>query len=538
MNFVNPRCNRSSRRTVVGLGLSITVLVLSLTSCFAQRSGQSQDSRPRRAGVENSQRSALINVSAGENLQAAIDRAKFGDTIVLEAGATFTGPITLPDKGPGTNTDADYITIRTSNLSGIPAEGVRVRPSLHAAAMPKITAPRHSSSVATAPQAHHYKFIGVEFLPAADSDYVYNVLWLGSDDYKSLTQFPHHLVFDRCYVHSTGLGKARRGFALNNGETWILNSHISGFAGPGDETQAICGWAGPGPFHIINNYVEGAGQNIFFGGADPSVKGVVPSDIEVRRNHIYKPAEWFGRATIKALFEMKNVRRLTVDGNLIESGGRTSAFSLVVGNQGGTAPWSTIEDVEIINNIIRHAHSAFNISGRDPKPSLQGRRIRIKNNLVLDVGTDYSGFFVQTSGADSLTVEHNTVEHTGNIIVTYGEPTTNFIFRNNIVQHNQYGVVCEGGVRSCFKPGAFRGNIIADNNDSAASGYPLERNFPPGNYFPPSFKHVKFVNYTRGDWRLADDSPFKGKAADGKDPGVDFQSFGVSAEAVRLGHRG
>lgn len=472
-----------------------------------------------------------------EKLQAAIDRAKFGDTILLQAGATFIEQVMLPYKGPGTNTDADYITIRTSNLSGIPAEGERLRPSQHASALPKILAPRGQSALATNPQAHHYRFIVVEFAPAADSDYLYNLLWLGSDDYKSLSQFPHHLVFDRCYVHSTGLNKARRGFALNCAETWIINSHISGFAGAGDETQAICGWAGPGPFHIINNYVEGGGQNIFFGGGDPSVKDVVPSDIEVRGNYIYKPAEWFGRATIKASFEMKNVRRLTVDGNLIESGGRTSAFSLVVGNQGGTAPWSTIEDVEIVNNIIRHAGTAFNILGRDTKPSLQGRRIHIANNLVLDVGTDYSGFFLQTASADSVTVEHNTVQHAGNMIVTYGDPTTNFIFRNNILQHNQYGVVCEGGARACFRPGTFKGNVIADNNNAAASGYPIDNNFPPGNFFPPSFTHIKFVDYTRGDWRLAAESRFKGKATDGKDPGVDFTTFPVSEEALRLGRK-
>ena len=509
---------------IAKLSLISIVLVLLHTSCFAQR--------PRRATDSPN----VITVRAGEKLQAAIDDAKFGDTITVEAGATFTGPLVLPYKGPGTNADSDYITIRSSNLSGLPGEGVRVQPAKHAAAMPKILAPKGGSALVTDPQAHHYKFIGIEFVPAPDSDYLYNLIWLGSHEYKSLSQFPHHLVFDRCYVHSTGLGKARRGFGLNSGETWILNSHISGFAGPGDETQAICGWAGPGPFHIINNYVEGAGQNIFFGGADPSVKDVVPSDIEIRGNFIYKPAEWFGgRATVKASFEMKNVRRLTVDGNLIESAGRTSAFSLVVGNQGGTAPWSTIQDVLIVNNIIRHAGTAFNILGRDEKPSVQARNIKIANNLVLDLGTDYSGFLLQTTAADSVTVEHNTVEHTGNVIVTYGEPNTNLVFRNNIVQHNDYGVVCEGGARVCFKPGAFKGNVIADNKGSAAGGYPLERNFPAGNYFPPSLNHVKFVNHTRGDWRLAKDSPFKGKATDGKDPGVDFQSFQTSEEAIRSG---
>jgi Right handed beta helix region len=517
---------------VAKLSFVSLVVMLSFTACAAQKP---DDSRPRRVG-EAQPAGNVIAVKAGDNLQRAIDRAKFGDTITLEAGATFTGPLTLPFKGAGTNTDADYVTIRSSDLSKLPADGHRVQPAKHAAAMPKILAPRGGSAIGTAAQAHHYKFIGIEFAPAPDADYVYNVIWLGSDDYKTLSQFPHHLVFDRCYVRSSGLGKARRGFALNDGETWIINSHISGFAGPGDETQAISGWAGPGPFHIINNYVEGAGQNIFFGGADPTVKDVVPSDIEVRGNYIYKPAEWFGKVTVKATFEMKNVRRLTVDGNLIESGGRASAFSLVVGNQGGTAPWSTIEDVEIVNNIIRHAGTGFNILGRDTtKPSQQGKRIRIANNLVLDLGTDYSGFFLQSTAADSVTAEHNTIEHTGNVIVLYGEPTTNLVFRNNIVQNNQYGVVCEGTAKACFKPAAFRGNIIVDNKGAAAGGSPLDRNYPPGNYFPLSFDAVKFVDYANNQWKLAADSRFKGKATDGKDPGVDFQNFPISEESVRSG---
>jgi len=168
---------------------------------------------------------------------------------------------------------------------------------------------------------------------------------------------------------------------------------------------------------------------------------------------------------------------------------------------------------------------------------LQGRRIHIANNLILDVGTDYSGFFLQTASADSVTVEHNTVQHAGNMIVTYGDPTTNFIFRNNILQHNQYGVVCEGGPRACFRPGTFKGNVIADNNNAAASGYPIDNNFSPGNFFPPFFTHIKFVDYTRGDWRLAAESRFKGKATHGKDPGVDFTTLPVSEEALRLGRK-
>ena len=44
---------------------------------------------------------ATITVRAGEDLQAALDRARPGDTVQLEAGATWVGAFVLPAKnGP------------------------------------------------------------------------------------------------------------------------------------------------------------------------------------------------------------------------------------------------------------------------------------------------------------------------------------------------------------------------------------------------------------------------------------------------------
>src|SRR5437867_7115559 len=60
---------------------------------------------------------STISVPAGGNLQAAINNAQPGDTIKLEAGATFTGNFTLPVKN-GTG----WIVIRTSaSDSSLPA---------------------------------------------------------------------------------------------------------------------------------------------------------------------------------------------------------------------------------------------------------------------------------------------------------------------------------------------------------------------------------------------------------------------------------
>ena len=58
--------------------------------------------------------------------------ARYGDVIVLEAGATYRGPIILPFK-ESTSDSEQYITITTSNPNGIPAENQRVNPQIHAA---------------------------------------------------------------------------------------------------------------------------------------------------------------------------------------------------------------------------------------------------------------------------------------------------------------------------------------------------------------------------------------------------------------------
>src|SRR5256886_7571172 len=44
-----------------------------------------------------------------------------------------------------------------------------------------------------------------------------------------------------------------------------------------------------GPYKIVNNFLEAAGENILFGGGPGTVS---PTDIEVRRNHMFRPMSW------------------------------------------------------------------------------------------------------------------------------------------------------------------------------------------------------------------------------------------------------
>src|SRR5439155_6309552 len=99
-----------------------------------------------------------------------------------------------------------------------------------------------------------------------------------------MEDLPHHIVFDRCYLHGDPTKGARRGIAMNSRYAAVIDSYLSDFKEVGADSQAIDGWNGPGPFKIVNNYLEGAGENVMFGGTDPSIADLVPSDIEIRHN--------------------------------------------------------------------------------------------------------------------------------------------------------------------------------------------------------------------------------------------------------------
>ncbi|HEV2765206.1 MAG TPA: hypothetical protein VGV38_19645 [Pyrinomonadaceae bacterium] len=523
-----PRRRASGK--LIAVALVAGLLIAGLLFAFAQR--RPSGSRPRRA--DGSTAAGQVILRAGDDLQAALDAARPGDTITLEAGATFVGPFTLPVKR-----GEAFVTVQSAALARLPGENTRVTPA-HAPLMPKIVAPgRNEPALRTAPGAHHFRFVGVEFKPADAKTVVSDLIQLGdgSSAQDTAAEIPHHLVFDRCYIHGDPQGALKRGVALNSAATDILNSHVSDAKGKGQDTQAVCGWNGPGPFRIVNNYLEGAGENVMFGGADPSVPNLVPSDIEILGNHFSKPLAWRGVWTVKNLFELKNARRVRIEGNLFENcwGDAQVGFAILftVRNQGGTAPWSTIEDVQFTNNVVRHSGGGVNILGKDDlQPSQQAKGLSVVNNLFEDLdGGRWGGrgTFLQVTGASRVEVARNTVFQTNHVILAYGEPTTGFVFRDNIAPHNDYGVFGDAvgmglAALARYFPGAvFSGNLLV--------AVPGHVTYPPRNFSPPTLQAIGFQDLSGRDYRLGPASPYKRRASDGRDPGCDMDALGRALKA-------
>jgi hypothetical protein len=282
----------------------------------------------------------------------------------------------------------------------------------------------------------------------------------------------------------------------------------------------------------LNNYLEAGAEDILIGGNDPSIQNMIPSDIEIKGNYLTKVLSWRGQATIKTVLELKNARRVTVMGNVIERGLDCSAMTITVRNQNGGAPWSTLEDVEVRSNVFRSAGSGINILGQDDvHPSQELKRVRIANNLFDDISHERwgsNGYFVQLSGGREIRVEHNTVFHSASMIKVYGgRPVSGFVFRDNILSYNQYGVWGEGAsgsvavIEKYFPGGVFTNNVIVNGQEIDAN----EIQLPSRNFLVPSFKAVGFINQQAGDYRLATNSRYKGKGIDRTDIGCDFDAL-------------
>ena len=171
-----------------------------------------------------------ITVNSGGNLQAALNNARCGDTIHLQAGATFTGVFTFPNKNCD---DSHWIIVRTSSDDSLlPAEGSRLtpcyagvsslpgRPAFNCSWTKNVLAKlvtnrgRSSGPVVFAPDASHYRLIGLELTRVAGIGLVYA---LASPIPGTVTS---KIIYDRIWFHGTAHDETTRGIQLG-GSTYV-----------------------------------------------------------------------------------------------------------------------------------------------------------------------------------------------------------------------------------------------------------------------------------------------------------------------------
>jgi uncharacterized protein (TIGR03437 family) len=417
------------------------------------------------------------------------------------------------------------ITIRSSAIDSL-AAGRRVNPA-DAPYLATLLTPNPSPIISTAAAAHDFRFEGIEFRAAAGV-YFFDLLALGTLD-GPVADLPYNLEFDRSYFHGDPVTGGKRGVFLNSGKTVITNSYFEEFKSTFQDAMAIAGCTGSGPFDIVNNHLEASGYPSIFGGCEGVSAASIPSDLTFSRNYVTRPLRWRGGPyVVKNLFELKTMRRALIDNNVFENNwvSGQNGFGILMTvradylDAAGKA-FGVIEDITFSNNRVINSANGLVVLGHDNGHPGAGiaRRITIRNNLFEKI--EGAAFFLYDVPS-SITIDHNTsVDQTGQMLLLANDNQVpgkidNLILTNNIFKGGDYGLF-GGGVGS--------GNIALETYATGSTvagnvfiGVPSQQ-YPTGNSYVAGVEHVNFTNRSEGDYTLAPDSLFKGKATDGSDPG-------------------
>jgi len=467
-------------------------------------------------------------VPRGGNLQAVLDSARGGDVVTLEPGATFTGTFALRAKA-GTG----WIVVRTGVPdAALPAPGTRMTPARAASAnLAKVlTNANNAPAFKTDAGAARWRLIGIEVAPAPAMTLGNALIELGfasTADLTSRSQLPQDIILDRLYIHGTATLELKRCLALHSGRSALVDSYLADCHTNGSDSQAIIGYNGSGPYRIENNYLEGAGMGIMFGGATPGIVDMVPSDITIRRNHFFKPLSWKGVWTVKNMFELKIGRRVLVEQNVLENNwvdGQAGAGILLKSAAQVDNPVQGTEDVTFRWNHVRCSPAGLNIAARPGDPvGTPARRITIAQNLWTEIGTCNgtrgSRLMAVVGGPNDVAITQNTFvanDGDGPALMFDGGQGARLTVANNIFPRQLYGIFGSGQSEGLvalnyYFPNSYSvtGNVLI--------GEDLSSRYPSGNTFVPSIGAVGFVNATgtsSGDYRLSTSSGFQGRGVD------------------------
>lgn len=454
---------------------------------------------------------SIISVNAGGDLKAALKRAFCGDTIELQAGATFAGRFEFPAK----SCDAGHwIIIRTSAPdSALPQPGQRVTPCYAGvASLPgrpqytcvnphKVMAMIQSNVENDGPivflkGASHFRLIGLEITRVTG---LRNPPVLVSVEPTGVAD---HIVIDRSWLHGTTHDDTQAGISLNGSnfvamiDSYFSDFHCTQATGACTDAHAIGGGNGThqdGPYRISNNFLEASGEAVMFGGGPATV---TPADIEVLHNHFFKPWIWMpGNKNfvggsgghpfiVKNHLELKNAARVLIEGNLMENnwGGFTQkGYAVLLTPKNGInrygqliCPLCMVTDVTIRYTRISHAgggiQMATSISGNKGNggAALAGTRWSLHDLVIDDINQNYVGggnLFLVMNGwlknpVNTITINHVTgFPDSGAHMLMVGNQISKpsmygFVFTNNIVMTGSFPVWSSGGgLTSCSAKG-------------------------------------------------------------------------------------
>jgi hypothetical protein len=543
----------------------------------------------------------VISVANGGDLQGAIDSAQCGDTVSIQQNATFVGNFHL---NANKCDSGHWITIRTSAPdSSLPAEGTRLTPCYAGVSslsgrpayscqnpqrvIPQISSPQTSPAFQLKDGANHYRLIGLEITRNSGTGFIGPLIGV-EKDYQA-----NNIIVDRVWAHGSLQDDTTSAISFG-GMTYaaVIDSYLNEFhctykVGACTDSHAVSGGVSNqpgGPYKIVDNFLEAAGENIMMGGGPATA---TPADIEIRRNHMFKPLIWKqgqpgyqggkngNPFVVLNLSELKNAQRVLFEGNVMEYswGGFTQDGAVILltakSQYSSKQNKGVCPDCQVTDVTIRYSRMSHSGKGMAIASALTGKtkliyqakaeeRYSIHDITMDDINASaYNGggglFQIFNSwpqnGLNTVSIEHVTAFPDPNkSMISLADPTNlpripDVSITNNLILSGRYPVWNDGGPNPCAQ------SVYPKNNlDSCLSNYTFSTNgiigspsqygpstWPADNMFPANPAAVEFVNYNGGnggDYHLQSTSPYKNAGSDGKDLGADIDAIIAATDGV------
>lgn len=391
---------------------------------------------------------------------------------------------------------------------------------------------------------------------------------------------PNQVLWERMSLHGNpnpALGPISKALYVGGTNLSLKDSLCYGIKA---ENDAQCFMSTQGSFYLLeNNFLEANGENVLFGGGGSHYYGHTPSDIVQRYNYMTKDWRQWDQSTSrvgityggqswieKNVNECKNCIRNEIHQNVIEGswyGSQTGNLMLFQAvSDGDGATWTTVRDIEIWGNVLRHGNYGILFAGKGGQNggATQGGDLNVHDNLLYNLTGVFSSSGTVTSGGtcfqflsgasngithapmDDIVWNHNTCDnnsasgellstadidigytgftYTNNIArafafanaivfaclcngmgdggLTYFDETDSWVFKNNVWAHES--------TEWTLPPAAT--DIYFENGGSAAATLALYKAF--------------FVDRDNGDYTVAAGSPYKAGGARDSTTGTDL----------------
>ena len=459
-----------------------------------------------------------IRVPAGADLQAALNAARSGDTLVLASGARYVGNIELPP-----NDGPDYITVTSD--ANVPPAGTRASESL-LGQLAIIQSPNAFPAVQARTGANYYRFVGVVFRGvegvATSTDTTRDIVSVGDGTETDAALLPSHFVFDRVLIRGDATYGAKRGILGNGHDITLEYSDIRTIFRNGQDTSGFGCYNCGKLYRIQHNWMEAGTEVILFGGAAAPAK-TVAEDIVIEDNVLTRPLAWKALAgptyNVKNILELKEGINVTIRRNYLEYNWPPSqpGYAVLI----TAKDYKRIDGVLFEDNVVKSTAGGINMLGWDYTTRLLAptSNVTIRNNLFVISKKDYGGtgyFLLIGSAPRNIKFDHNTIVHDGTALVyaytgtyigadgaTHSDGTIDgFEYTNNVSVNGQYGFNSYGSMNGANLLNAFPGILMQGN---VLGGY-TGKAYPAGQLLSRSFRIHRPTsrNYTGGDYHVAE----------------------------------